>query len=66
MERLFESFVGTYGGVHDLSKDQVRTHTSNRIDASFSHFRAKVGGHVVRFHHMFNEGAWCICYVCRD
>jgi hypothetical protein len=66
MKGLCGRYVGTYGGVYNFSVEQVTTHSSSRVDAIFAHFKAKVGGHVVRLHHRFTKGVEHRLYVCRD
>jgi hypothetical protein len=58
--------VGRYGGVYDLSVEQVGAHSSHRIDAVFGHFGARGGEHVDRLHHRFIESTVGKYYVCSD
>jgi hypothetical protein len=38
MEVLRRQCVGRYGGVYDLSVEQVEAHSSSKVDAVFAHF----------------------------
>jgi hypothetical protein len=43
--------------VNDLAAEQVRAHSSGRVDIALAHSRTRMGERVDRLHHIFTEGA---------